>query len=73
MNYTLNMHRTEVCDLMMACTALIIELENEMKHDETCPQYRREHVLPESIKKWKRLHDMLKEQLDTQDIENGIL
>lgn len=66
-NYKLKLTRSEICDLMMACTSIIADAEYEMKYDTKCPVYRRNHVLPGTIKKWQTLHDKLKKQLDVQD------
>lgn len=66
-NYLLTLSRLDICDLMLACTGIIIDAKTEMKSDPDCPEYRREHVLPETIKKWQSLHDLLEKQLDAQD------
>lgn len=65
--YTLSLDRQDICKLMTACTGIAIEMEMEMKHDPDCPEYRREKVLPESIKMWKALRDLINEQLEEQD------
>lgn len=69
-NYILSVKRTEICDLMMACTSIIISARVEMKTDPTCSEYRKNHVLPHTIEKWQRLHDKLKAQLDILDALN---
>lgn len=48
-NYTLTLDRLEICDLMLACTGIVIDSKMEMERDPNCPQYRMEHVLPETI------------------------
>lgn len=65
--YLLILDRLEICDLMMACTGIVCDARTEMSSDPDCPQYRREHVLPETIKKWQALHDLLEKQLEKQD------
>lgn len=67
MKYTLNLDRHQICDLLLACTHIICNAREEMEHDPNCPEYRREHVLPGTIKKWKNMHDALAEQLEEQD------
>ena len=66
MDYTLNLTRGEICKLMLACTEIWLEMDEEMKSAE-CDEYRKDHVLPESIKMWRELHDKLESQLDEQD------
>lgn len=65
--YTLNLDRLEICDLLLACTHIVCESITEMRNDQECPEYRREHVLPATIEKWKKLHDLVEAQLDEQD------
>lgn len=65
--YILNLDRLHICDLMLACTHIIWDAKDEMANDPNCPEYRREHVLPGTIKKWQDLHDLLEKQLDKQD------
>lgn len=65
--YTLNLSRRDICDLLMACTGIKWDAIEEMKNDPECPEYRRDHVLPETIKKWEKLHNLLESQLDEQD------
>lgn len=67
-NYLLSLNRLEVCDLLLACTNIICASREEMLKDPDCPEYRREHVLPETIKKWQALHDKVERQLDRQDV-----
>lgn len=66
-NYTLNLKRSDICKMLTACTSIWIEMDDEMRNDPDCPEYRREHVLPESIKMWRALHDEIEKQLDEQD------
>lgn len=66
-NYTLNISRSDICKILTACTEVIIAKDTEMRLDENCPEYRRGHVLPESIKMWRELHDEIMKQLDEQD------
>lgn len=66
MDYTLNLNRGDICRVMTAITSLVLDMETEMK-SEDCNEYRREHVLPGSIKMWRDLHDEIEKQLDEQD------
>lgn len=70
-NYTITLDRNELCDLMLACTAIVIDSRNEMENDLSCSKYRREHVLPGTIQKWQRLHDLIEAQIDKIDQERG--
>lgn len=65
--YTLKLSRLEVCDLMQACTHIVIESRAEMENDSECPEYRKTVVLPGTIAKWQKLHDKVEKQLDGQD------
>lgn len=47
-NYTLNLKRIEVCDLLLACLAA-------------------QNSANDGGKKWERLHDEIKKQLEEQD------
>lgn len=66
-NYLLSLNRLELCDLLMACTHIVINSRDEMLNDPDCPEYRRTHVLPGTIEKWQSLHDKIEKQLDKQD------
>jgi hypothetical protein len=65
---TLNLKRINVCDLRLALTGLIHEMQREMK-DETTSEYRRTEVLPASINKWEKLREEIIRQFDEQDAE----
>ena len=69
-DYVIQLNRLEICRVMQACTGIIIGMKNEMRNDPECPQYRREHVLPESIAMWQKLHDKIEKQLDILDALN---
>ena len=64
--YTLKLDRLYLCDLELACTCIVIDARRVM---ESLPagDYRKEHVLPGTIEKWQRLHDMVAAQIDEQD------
>ena len=62
---SLNMTRIEMCDLMMATLAIRFEAEDEMR-DENTTETRKE-ILKGTIKKWTRLHDEIKRQIDEFD------
>lgn len=65
--YTITLSRLEICDLMLACTHVKWDAIDEMKNDPECPEYRRERVLPDTVKKWEGLHDKIKKQLNALD------
>jgi hypothetical protein len=71
-NYTLTMNRQEMIRLSQACLHVIIYMEDEMNNDENCPEYRREVVLPNSIKMWKLIRKQVNDQIAAQDSANGI-
>jgi len=64
--YSLKLKRIEICDLMLACTQIVENVNAEMR-DPECGEYRRTVVLPATARKWEALHDELKKQLDEQD------
>lgn len=68
--YVVSISRLEICDLMLACTHIVCAAREEMTSNLSCPEYRRDHVLPGTIKKWQALHDKLKRQLDILDALN---
>lgn len=61
----LNLSRLDVCDLLIACTGIRHDMEDEIR-DPATTDGRRE-VLRQSIRKWEDLHDNLKRQLDDFD------
>lgn len=65
--YTLQLTRLEICDLMLACTRIFCEAREEMQSPD-CNEYRREKVLPGTVRKWEGLHDKVKRQLEAQDM-----
>lgn len=69
-NYVISVSRSEVSKLLIACTKIICDARTEMESLE-CPEYRRTHVLPESIKMWQNLHDKIKKQLEILDAFNA--
>lgn len=71
---TIQLDRLSVCDLLIACTEIVIECKMEMASDVTdkITEYRRAHVLPDTIKKWQKLHDAVEKQLDEHDKKYGI-
>lgn len=64
--YLLSISRLDVCKISMAITSLIIDMRREL-NDPECNEYRKEHVLPQSIEMWQKLHDKVNDQLDRQD------
>ena len=67
--YVLKLSRLEICDLLIACTEIKWSAKFEKENDPDCPEFRREKVLPETIKKWSALHDKIAYQLDVLDDE----
>ena len=67
--YTLKVNRIKVVDLMMACTSIWADATTEMNDPNTSED--RKKVLEGTVRKWKGLHDELKEQLEAQDAKNG--
>lgn len=67
--YTVKVNRLKVIDLMMACTSIWGDAMTEMNDPNTSAD--RKAVLDGTVKKWKALHDELKEQLDEQDAKHG--
>lgn len=63
----LNLTRGEVCDLLIATTGIKFDMLDEMR-DENTTESRKE-VLKNSIKKWERLHDLIKDQLEQFDAQ----
>ena len=61
----LHLSRLEVCDLLIACTGIRHDMEDEMNDTKTT-EGRRE-VLRQSVTKWQQLHDELRRQLDEFD------
>jgi len=62
---SLKMTRLEMCDLMIATSSVYIDMDMEL-HDEYTTEPRKK-VLRESMKKWERLHDEIKRQIDEFD------
>lgn len=65
--YTLKLNRLDICKLLTACTTIKWGMIEEMNNDPDCPEYRRDHVLPNSIKMWEQLYEQIETQLDEQD------
>ena len=64
---TLCLKRIQICDIMMACTGIVLEAREELSAADV--SISRMETLEGTIKKWTRLHDELKRQLDEQDAE----
>lgn len=62
---SLNLRRSDICDLMIATLGIKFDMEDEIRNPETTESRR--NVLKNSIGKWERLHDELKKQLDEAD------
>ena len=61
---TVNLTRSQLCSLMMACTALTVSHKNEAADPETTDSRR--EVCLRTAEAWKTLHDCLKAQLENQ-------
>jgi hypothetical protein len=61
----LKLSRLDVCDLLIACTVIRHDMEDEIRDPATTDGRR--DVLRQSIPKWEDLHDKLKRQLDDFD------
>lgn len=61
----LHLTRLEVCDLLIACTGIRHDMEDEIRAEDTTEGRRQ--VLRQSIGKWKSLHDELQRQLEEFD------
>ena len=61
----LELTRSEVCRLMMACTGIKLDMIEEYKDENTSED--RKNVLEGSIEMWKRLHDEIERQLQEHD------
>ena len=65
--YTVIISRLELCDLLLSCTHITCEATAEMSSPE-CSEYRKQHVLPGTIRKWQALNDKLEMQLRILDV-----
>ena len=65
-NYTLTMNRLDILRLSQACLHIIFDMQDETR-DPNCDEYRREHVLPESVAMWRRIMEEVDRQVDAQD------
>lgn len=66
---SLELPRIKMCDLMMACTGIVIDCRNEYNDPSTSESRRR--ALEGTIAKWQNLHDEIKRQLEAFDAENA--
>lgn len=71
-NYTLTMNRQEMIRLSQACLHVIWDMKDEMNNDKNCPEHHRNVVLPNSIKMWERIMKQVDDQIEAQDVANGI-
>lgn len=65
----IKVNRHDVCDILRATTALIVDFEIEAK-DATVSEDRRK-IAASSAKYWRELHDKIESQLDAFDEKNG--
>lgn len=62
---SLNLTRLDMCDLMIATSNIYFDMGMEMR-DENTTETRRK-ILVESMKKWMRLHDEIRRQINEFD------
>ena len=68
MNYEmmkLELRRIDVCDVSMAITCIICDMETELNDINTTDD--RKEILQGSIRKWQKLKDEVKRQFEAQD------
>ena len=68
MMMTLKLNRLETCDILMAITLNIINMEAEMKDEETSEE-RKRNIKNAIDRRWKPLHDMIEKQLNEFDAQ----
>lgn len=64
---SLRLTRLDMCDLMIATSSIYFGMDAEMR-DENTTESRRS-VLRNSMKKWERLHDEIRRQINAFDRE----
>lgn len=69
--YKLEVKRIELCDILLALCGVMCELRDEA-NDPNTTEERRE-IAKRSAAKWERLHEIVKEQIDNQDIGRGFI
>ena len=62
---SLKMTRLDMCDLMLATSSIYIDMDMEMRDERTTETRRK--ILRESMKKWERLHDEIRRQINEFD------
>ena len=62
---SLKMTRLDMCDLMLAASSIYIDMDMEMRDERTTETRRK--ILRESMKKWERLHDEIRRQINEFD------
>ena len=62
---SLKMTRLDMCDLMLATSSIYIDMDMEMRDERTTEARRK--ILRESMKKWERLHDEIRRQINEFD------
>lgn len=62
---SINIRRIDVCDVLMAITGVRCDMMEEIRNENTT-ETRRE-ILENSLKKWDKLHEEIKRQLEEQD------
>ena len=64
---SLKLSRLDMCDLMIATHCIYFQMDMEARDSETSET--RKNVLRESMKKWERLHDEIRQQINAFDRE----
>lgn len=62
---SLKLTRIEMCDLMIATSSVYFGMDMEMRDEKTTES--RKKILRESMKKWERLHDEIRRQINEFD------
>lgn len=62
---SLKLTRIEMCDLMIATSSIYFGMDMEMRDEKTTES--RKKILRESMKKWERLHDEIRRQINEFD------
>ena len=62
---SLKMSRLDMCDLMIATSSIYFGMDAEMRDESTTET--RKKILEQSMKKWMRLHDEIRRQINEFD------
>jgi len=65
----LNISRNDACNLAIACTCIIVDMREELQSLNPKPTESRAKVLGESIKKWERIRETIRNQVEAAEME----